>query len=113
MLIQIKNKTNNSIIFQHDEDNNTLKKTLELAVSQNVNLTNADLKFSDLQGATLSGGNFTSADFLYSNMKNCSLTNCNFSNVIFKFVNLNGADMSNSNRTNSEFEKCDTTNLIL
>src|SRR3989304_4680096 len=46
-----------SVLFEYETENNTIKKTLEEAVSRGANLQGADLQGADLRGADLRGAN--------------------------------------------------------
>ena len=43
MKIEIKNRYTGEVIYSYECENNTIKKTLEMAVSENANLENANL----------------------------------------------------------------------
>ncbi|WP_367119178.1 pentapeptide repeat-containing protein, partial [uncultured Mucilaginibacter sp.] len=51
MLIEIKNKFTDAVIFNHDVENNTVKLTVEAAVDLKINLSDANLRGADLSGA--------------------------------------------------------------
>ena len=51
-----------NVLFEHEAENNTLKKTLEEAVKNGVKLCAADLHGADLRGADLRGANLCSAN---------------------------------------------------
>lgn len=55
--IEIKN-IDGVAIFRHTAENNTVKLTVETAVSCGVSLAKANLKGTDLRGANLSGANY-------------------------------------------------------
>jgi uncharacterized protein YjbI with pentapeptide repeats len=52
--IEIKN-IDGDVIFTHEEEDNSIRKTLELAVINGVSLIGADLSNANLKGANLSG----------------------------------------------------------
>ena len=62
MKIQIKNRFNDSIIFEHDVDPNSWKLTVELAVKNKINLEGANLRGADLGDAYLRGADLTCAN---------------------------------------------------
>jgi len=55
MKINIKNRNTGAIIFSHDAEGNTLKVTIEKAVSVRAGLRGADLRGAYLHGAYLHG----------------------------------------------------------
>ena len=81
--IDIKN-ADGAVIFSHTCDRNTIRKTLEVAVSSGVSLFGAQL-----QGADLSGANLFGADLRFANMTGVTL-----SRTILNRAVLNGAVIS-------------------
>jgi hypothetical protein len=57
MKIQIKNRYNGSILFEHECENNTIKETLMQGIKENANLYGANLENANLRGANLEGAN--------------------------------------------------------
>src|SRR3972149_4661141 len=57
-----------SVLFEYETENNTIKKTLEEAVSRGANLQGADLQGADLRGADLQGANLREADLQGANL---------------------------------------------
>ena len=53
--IKITNRWTGSVLFEHEEENNTLKKTVEKAIEQEANLEGAYLRGANLRGANLRG----------------------------------------------------------
>ena len=65
--IEIKNRWTGKILFEYENENNTIIDTLIEAVKQGAdlrgaNLQGADLRGADLQGANLQGANLQGAD---------------------------------------------------
>ena len=54
MILQIKNRYNETVTFQHDEKNNTMLKTLRKAVKSSADLSGVNLRNSNLSGVDLS-----------------------------------------------------------
>jgi len=72
--IQIVSWLNGSVLFEYESNDNTIKQTLEKAVSKNANLgganlRNADLWDADLRGANLGGANLRNADLWGANLR--------------------------------------------
>ena len=61
MLIEIKNRFTSEAIFSHDQDGNSLKITLELAVKVRASLYGANLDGANLSRAHLYGANLYGA----------------------------------------------------
>ena len=106
------------ILFEYTKLNNTVKDTLEVAVKNNVNLSNADLRDANLSNADLSNAilryaNLSNADLSnailrYANLLNADLYNANLSNANLSNVHLSSADLSSANLSNA-----DLSNAIL
>ena len=62
MKININKRNTCEIIFSHDAPDNTLKVTIEKAVSVSADLRNADLSSANLSGANLRGADLRGAD---------------------------------------------------
>ena len=60
--IEIKSWLNGSVLFEYESNDNTIKQTLEKAVSKNANLGGANLRNADLWGANLRGAKNISSD---------------------------------------------------
>ena len=78
MKIEIKNQKTGEVIFVHECENNTIKKTVEAAVELKISLRYADLRdaglrgtglqYADLRGANLQGTGLQYADLRGANI---------------------------------------------
>ena len=68
--IQIKNRLTGSILFEYEEEDNTIKDTLIEAVKNN-----ADLRYADLRNADLSNADLSNADLRNADLRNADLRN--------------------------------------
>ena len=59
MKIQITARFTGSVLFEHEAENNTMKLTLEAAISAGANLAGAYLYGTNLDGTNLDGANTT------------------------------------------------------
>lgn len=80
MNIQIKSQVNDTVLFEHDCENNSVRLTMELARKAGANLYGASLSRADLSGADLSGANLSRADLSgaglsYADLPGASLAN--------------------------------------
>ena len=73
MKIQIKHRFTNEVLFEHEQDDNVIKLTVELAVKQNVDLRGADLWGAGLRRAYLQGTNLQGADLQRANLWGANL----------------------------------------
>ena len=77
--IEIK-KINGNLIFSHNQEDNTVKKTLEKAVSSDANLIGANLIGANLSGANLRDANLSGANLIDANNIEAKLS---VENIIF------------------------------
>ncbi len=92
MNIQIKSRVNDTVLFEHNCENNSVRLTMELALKSGANLFGANLSGADLSGANLSG-----ADLSYADLSGASLSEANLSEANLSRANLFGADLSRAN----------------
>lgn len=92
MLIQITNRFSNAVIFQSESENNSVKKTVELAIREGVSLSNADL-----EGADLSDANLSEADLSCAILTNTNLTCANLSKAVLRRARLRCANLTGAN----------------
>ena len=86
------------------EDNNTsIRKSVENALKRKVNLTGADLTGADLTGADLTGANLTWANMTWAN-----LTGANLSGADLTGADLTGANLCGSTGNNIEIKTIQT-----
>ena len=81
------------VLFEHECDDNSVKKTVEEGAGKgtdltNANLTNANLRSADLGGAYLGGAYLGGADLWGAYLTNANLSGANLTNA-----NLSGADL--------------------
>ena len=69
MKIEIKNIFTEEVIFSHECENNTIKKTVETAASLGVSLRGANLRGANLHCADLRGANLYDADLFGEKLK--------------------------------------------
>lgn len=66
MEIEIKNWLTDEVIFAHECENNTIKTTVEAAVSAGVSLNGAELNYAELNHAKLNGAKLNGANLDFS-----------------------------------------------
>ena len=99
--IQIKSLSG-SVIFEHTAENNSIKLTVEAAVSCGVslakaNLAGADLAGADLAGADLEGADLEGADLDEANLVWAFLKGANIKDANLRGASLKGADLDYAN----------------
>lgn len=122
MKIEIKHITGD-VIFSHEEGGNTQKKTIELAIKKGIDLSGADLRYSnllfaDLRYSNLMNSDLSFADLRYSNLNRAYLMNANLkhSNLLganLKYTNFSFADLSYANLMYTNKSYIDLTSSIL
>ena len=99
MKIQIKNRFDNSIIYEYDCEDNTIAKTVSNAIKSSVDLSYADLRYADLsyadlRYADLRSADLRSADLRYADLRSADLRSANFSSANLISADLRYADFS-------------------
>ena len=74
------------VLFEYETEENTIKKTLEYAVKERVDLRDSDLRVSNLSGSDLSG-----SDLSYSNLRGIKAKK--IEDLSVQFVNSCSRDM--------------------
>jgi len=93
MKIKIKHRYTGKLIFEHEAEKNTLRLTLEHAVSLNANLSGANLYVANLSGANLSGANLSVANLSVANLDGANLDGANLSGAKLSGAKLYGANL--------------------
>ena len=70
MKIEIKCKLTQKVLFSHNCEDNTIKKTVERAVKENADLCNADLCNANMYNADLRNADLRYADLCNANLDN-------------------------------------------
>ena len=110
------------VLFEHSQENNTLKDTIELATKKKVSLyganlegadlsgtdlRNVDLRNSNLEDADLSGADLRDADLRYSDLRNSSLENACLIGACLKNSYLRYSDLRYSDLRNVDLRNSD------
>ncbi len=93
MKIEIKHRFTQQILFSHEQDNNFMQLTLQLAVKAKINLRGADLRYANLRGADLRGADLRGADLGYANLRGADLRYADLGYADLRGANLRGADL--------------------
>jgi hypothetical protein len=102
MKIEIKCRFSGSVLFSHEAENNTMRLTLEAAVSARANLAGAYLARANLDGANLAranldGANLDGANLDGANLARAYLTRANLARANLDGANLDGANLDGAN----------------
>ena len=90
MLFQIKNRYNDSVLFEIEAD--SFVKAVERAVREKADLIGANLSGADLIGANLSGADLSGANLRYANLIGANLRDANL-----RYADLIGANLRDAN----------------
>jgi len=98
MKIEIKSRFTGNVLFAHDAEENSVKITLQAALSANADLHGADLYGADLRGADLYGADLRDAylygaDLYCANLRGADLRGANLRGADLRGANLHGADL--------------------
>ena len=92
--IKIRNWKTGYVIFSHECEDNSIKKTVEAASKQGVSLVYADLSVADLSGADLSDANLTGADLSGAKLTRANLSGAKLPDADFFRADLSDAKLS-------------------
>jgi uncharacterized protein YjbI with pentapeptide repeats len=123
MVIEIKNRFSGSVIFSHEQEGNTIKIALELALKSRANLYGANLSGANLYGANLSradlsganlyGANLSRADLSGANLYGANLSRADLSGANLYGANLYGADLYGANLYGANLSRADLSGANL
>ena len=91
--IEIKNRFTNEVIFSHSCENNTIKITVDQAVTSGADLRGADLRGAYLRGADLTGADLTDADLTGADLTGADLTGADLTGADLTDADLTGANI--------------------
>ena len=91
------------IIFEHESENNTIAKTVNEYIMQELKkgLRSADLSSADLCSANLSSADLRSADLRSANLSSADLSSANLCSA-----NLSSADLRSANLSYAKHNEC-------
>lgn len=101
-LIQIRRHDNSNIIYEGHFKN--AKKCIEAAVSKNIPLCFADLRYANLQNANLDGANLQNALMDCVNLSGANLSECNLNSARLISAHMPDACLCESDLTKANFE---------
>lgn len=96
------------ILFEHEEEDNTIAKTVIKAVKFGANLIGTDLSGVDLSGVDLSGTDFYGTDLTRANLTGVNLSRANLTRA-----NLIGADLTEANLIATNLTRANLTGANL
>ena len=97
MKIQIKNRFSSTVLFEYKCKDNTIKITLEKAISEGADLYGANLVRANLVRANLYGANLVRANLEDANLYGANLYGANLEDANLVRANLEDANLENAN----------------
>jgi uncharacterized protein YjbI with pentapeptide repeats len=97
MLIEIKRNVTDEVIFSHDQEDNSLKITLEVAVKARAYLVGANLAGANLRGAYLDGAHLDDAYLYGAYLSGANLAGANLRGAYLDGAHLAGAYLAGAN----------------
>jgi uncharacterized protein YjbI with pentapeptide repeats len=88
MKIEIKNRFNGKVLFAHDQENNSVKATLEAAVRAGADLSYADLSHTDLSYIDLSNIDLSHVDLRHADLSYADLSYTDLSYADLSYAKL-------------------------
>ena len=98
MNIQIRSQVDDTVLFEHNCENNSMRLTMELALKSGADLSGADLSGADLSGANLFRANLFRANLSRANLFGANLSCTNLSGADLSRADLSGADLANGEK---------------
>lgn len=96
---------NGNTLFEHEESNNTIKRTVETAIKAGVDLERINLCGADLTNITLENVNLTKADFTGADLSWAVISHVKCKNALFTDATLVASTISNSFFSGASFNK--------
>jgi len=97
MKIEIKHRYTDAVLFAYDAENNTMRLTVEAAVSAKAELRGSNLRYSDLRGSDLRGSKLSDSD-----LRDSDLSGSNLRGSDLRGSNLRGSDLRDSDLRGSD-----------
>lgn len=101
--ITLKRWDNDQVIFSHTCEDNSISKTLELAIYKRTDLSYINLQGEWLHGCNLSRAFLPNANLRFANLAEVILSSANLTNANLKHSCLDITDFSNAILTNTKF----------
>ena len=110
------------VLFEFEQENNTIKDTLEEAIKsyadlrsadlssadlRSVNLRSADLRYADLRSADLRSADLRSADLSSANLRSADLRYADLRYADLRSANLRSADLRSANLSSADLRSAD------
>ena len=107
MKIQIKNRLDDSVLFEYESEDNSFALTVQEAVRQKISLCFADLIDANLSGADLRAANLMAADLRFANLigadlRAADLRDADLRDADLMAANLRAADLRDADLSDAD-----------
>jgi hypothetical protein len=99
--IEIKSRFGGKVLFAHEQEENSMKITLEAAVKVKADLRYADLRYADLRYVILSSVDLSGADLCFADLYGAILRGTILRCAILRGATLRGVDLSGADLCNT------------
>src|SRR5574344_1367682 len=106
--IQIKTITGD-LLFEFEDEDNSIRHTVEEAVRQNISLSGADLRGADIRFAYLEGVNLIRANLSRADLRGTNLSCADLRGTNLRDANLASANLRDANLRNANIRNADLT----
>jgi hypothetical protein len=111
MKIQIKNRFDNSVIFETEAANT--REAVLAAISQKVSLSSADLRSADLRSADLRSADLRSADLSSADLRSAVLRSADLRSADLRSADLRSADLRSADLSSAVLRSADLSSAVL
>ena len=105
--IEIKNRFTGKVLFEYENENNTIKDTLVKAVEQGAYLRGADLRGAYLRDAYLRGADLQGADLQDAYLRGADLRGADLRDAYLRDAYLRGADLQDADLRDADLRGAD------
>jgi len=111
--IEIKHWITGSLLYVYEEEDNTIIKTITVAVKLKKDLRGADLSGADLREADLRGADLSGADLSEADLREADLSGADLSGADLSEADLRGADLSGADLRGAYLREADLSGAYL
>ncbi len=111
--IKILNRFNDSVLYEYEFEDNTIKKTLEKAIDQGADLRGAYLGGADLRGADLRGVDLRGADLRGAYLRGADLRGVDLRGAYLRGVDLRGVDLRGAYLRGAYLRGADNIEIVI
>lgn len=111
MKFVIKNRRTAAVIFECEAE--SVRRAVEMAVSKEISLRDADLKDTNLSDANLSRADMSRADMSYADLSDADLSGTDLSRADLSYADMSYADLSHAELSYANLRRADLSRAAL